>query len=49
MTVTGMLTDASIHVHSRWKFIPWKVVEKDVRRLQSRIAKAVLEKKMCVV
>ena len=45
MTVTGKLTDASIHVYSRWKSIPWKAVEKDVKRLQSRIAKAVLEKK----
>ena len=38
-------TDASIHVYSCWKSIPWKAVEEDVRRLQSRIAKAVSEKK----
>ena len=38
-------TDASIRGYSRWKSIPWMAVEKDVRRLQSRIAKAVLEKK----
>jgi len=43
MTVKS--TDASIRVYSRWKSIPWKAVEKDVIRLQSRIAKAVLEKK----
>ena len=43
--MTVKATDASIRVYSLWKSIPWKVVEKDVRRLQSRIAKAVLEKK----
>jgi len=43
MTVKS--TDASIRVYSYWKSIPWKAVEKDVRRLQSRIAKAVSEKK----
>ena len=43
--MTVKQTDASIHVYSRWKSIPWKAVEKDVKRLQSRIAKAVWEKK----
>ena len=43
--MTVKLTDASIRVYSHWKSIPWKAVEEGVRRLQSRIAKAVLEKK----
>ena len=43
--MTVKTTDASIHIYSRWKSIPWKAVEKDVKRLQSRIAKAVSEKK----
>jgi len=43
--MTVQSTDAPIRVYSRWKSIPWKVVENDVRRLQSRIAKAVLERK----
>jgi len=43
--MTVKQTDASIHIYSRWNLIPWKAVEKDVKRLQSRIAKAVSEKK----
>jgi RNA-directed DNA polymerase len=43
--MTVKLTDASIRVNSRWNSIPWKAVEKDVKGLQSRIAKAVAEKK----
>ena len=43
MTVKS--TDASPRVYSRWNSIPWKAVEKDVKRLQVRIAKAVSEKK----
>ena len=43
--MTVKATDASIRAYSLWKSIPWKVVENDVRRLQSRIAKAVSEKK----
>lgn len=45
MTAAGKLTDASISGYNSWKSIPWKAVEKDVRRLQTRIAKAVMEKK----
>ena len=45
MTESGFLTDASIRAYCKWSSIPWKAVENGVQRLQSRIAKAVEEKK----
>ena len=44
--MTVKATDASIRAYSLWKSIPWKVVENDVRRLQARSAKAVVEMAM---
>jgi RNA-directed DNA polymerase len=44
MTVTARLTDAPSGSYENWKSIPWETVQKDVRRLQMRIAKAVREK-----
>ena len=45
MTAPAKLTDASIRAYCRWSSIPWEAVEKGVQRLQSRIAKAIKEKK----
>ncbi|MCP4341379.1 MAG: group II intron reverse transcriptase/maturase [Desulfobulbaceae bacterium] len=45
MTVPAQLTDAPANRYKRWKSIPWRTVTEDVRRLQMRIAKAVMDKK----
>ena len=42
--MTEQLADASIRAYSHWNQIPWETVEQSVRRLQTRIAKAVLGK-----
>lgn len=42
--MTGHCTDAPIGVYSHWNFIPWEAVEQSVKRLQARIAKAVMAK-----
>jgi RNA-directed DNA polymerase len=44
MQMTEKSTDASIRAYSHWNQIPWEAVEQSVRRLQTRIAKAVMEK-----
>ena len=41
MTATVRLTDAPVGGYNNWNSIPWRMVERDVRRLQMRIAKAV--------
>ena len=41
MTASSSTTDAPSGGYENWKSIPWKTVQKDVRRLQVRIAKAV--------
>ena len=43
--MTEQSADASIRAYSHWNQIPWEAVEQSVRRLQTRIAKAVMEKK----
>lgn len=45
MTVPARLADAPSGKFKSWKSIYWRTVQKDVRRLQVRIAKAVMKKK----